>query len=422
MDQVQNKKFVGYFLKRNDLYKLSVVELLRELSNHLFEAQIMKLAIQHFQEKKLYAFDSSVGDWKCQTRTSMIIDLAQDSTFIEQSLPKELDKISTLIFHLEQLLQKINNFNSIEAQNLSRHLLQKISLNDYLAMQHIDYDPLDNTKFLSLCFLTTYQNNKFSVFTEHQMSLNKFKAVINAAKTMLCHLSINYEKKLAELYGSTNEQKALLQIETKSVQRMTALFSGFQSIFKKMKLKQQPFITNNIIFCGCGGIQIIQNKFFAIQNNEFIETTAPTDTQQEITVIDVYQFPGSLEKLQNIFGALNSQSGFPKEFYKSCNCTQPTQQQPIKSIELAIMAFFAQHPQFTNGASIDWEGLDLVNSDLKNNFDALRSLSGYSCHDMSKFQINHMYPSTIGHVLQSTDIKSLTSDVNFCGIGPDCLK
>ncbi|HSW75779.1 MAG TPA: hypothetical protein VLG50_01945 [Candidatus Saccharimonadales bacterium] len=422
MGDIKNKDLVGYFLKRNDLYKLSAVDLLRELSNHLFEANIMKLTIQHFQKKNLSVLDSSVGDWKCQTRTSIILDLVQNATLLNSQLSDELNKIDNIIFNIEHLIHKINNLNSVELQNLSRQELQKLSLYAYQKKHQLNYEPSKELTKLSLCFLTTLSNNKLPVFTQHQMSVNKLKAVINAAKTMLCRLSINYEQTLANTYGTVDEKEALKQIEFKGMQYMTALFVGFKSIFKKMKAKQQPFINHKIIVCGCGGIQTIQNTFFAPHNNEFVETAMPSDLMQEVTVIEVYQFPGSLEQLQSILSVPSTKPDIPKEFYKSCECDQPTQQPKIESIEQAIMAFFAQHPQFTNGASIDWDGLGLTNSDLKKEYDDLCTLPGYSRNDMSKFWINHMYPSTIGHILEATSIQNLTSDPNFCGLSPDCLK
>ncbi|MCX5924636.1 MAG: hypothetical protein NTZ68_04400 [Candidatus Dependentiae bacterium] len=333
MDQVKNYDFVGYFLKRKDISNISVIDLLRELNNHLFEAQIMKMAIEYFQEKKLSVFDSSVGDWKCQTRTSMIIDLVQNSTLLKSESSEELNKINAITLKLEELIQIINNFNSIERQKLSRQDLQTLSLQAYLKKQQLVYNPPENITLLSLCFLTTLQNNKLSIFTRHQMSLHKFKAIINLAKARLCRLSIHYEQNLAKTYSTVTEQTALQQVESKSMQQMTSLFTGFKSIFKKMEHKQQPFITHEIIVCGCGGIQNIQNKFYTPNNKEFTEAPMPADLSQEVTVIEVYQFPGSLEQLQNILGVPSTQTDIPKEFYKPCKCAQPTQSPKVESIE-----------------------------------------------------------------------------------------
>jgi len=90
------------------------------------------------------------------------------------------------------------------------------------------------------------------------------------------------------------------------------------------------------------------------------------------------------------------------EFYKPCHCAHPTKQQPIKCIETAIMAFFAQHPQFANGATIDFEKLELSDSTFKKEYDSLLTLDGFSMKDMSEFHIVHMYADTIQEVLLST--------------------
>ena len=96
----------------------------------------------------------------------------------------------------------------------------------------------------------------------------------------------------------------------------------------------------------------------------------------------------------------NKATDIPHEFRKSCTCKKPSKENPVKSFDEAIMAFFAQHPQFTNGAEINWQGLGLENSDLKKEFDHLLTLPGFSRENMSVFQINHMYASTIADVLK----------------------
>ena len=91
-----------------------------------------------------------------------------------------------------------------------------------------------------------------------------------------------------------------------------------------------------------------------------------------------------------------------EEYYKPCKCSNITEEiTTINNIEESITAFFAQHPQFTNHAQIDWQGLGLVDSDLHKEYEYLNTLPGYSVNDMSKFCIDHIYPATIKEALES---------------------
>lgn len=399
MDTVLTKEEIGYFLKRTDIHQISVVDLIRELHIHIFEANIIKLAIENYQYHKLSAFDCAIGDWKCQTRTSMIIDYSQDTTSFDQELSIETAKINKLLDKLQQILDQITKASSVDRQKLTK-TLQNISIQNFFQLNNLNYTPPEKLKILSLSFFTTVKNHNLPNFQQHQISVNKIKSLIIKAKIKLCELSIKYEQQLAKLYNTSDEQIALNQIEHKSFQYMTSLFSGFKGIFSKMKEKQQPFIIHNLIFCSCGGIQKSTIKFFAPENNTFKEKPLPADYQQGITIIEAYQFPGSLEQLQDILSIPHEESGIPKKFYKPCHCAHPTNQEKFDSIEEAIMAFFAQHPQFTNNAQIDFEGLGLSNSNLKKEYDYLLTLKGFSRKDMSKFHINHMYPSTITELLE----------------------
>lgn len=405
-----NKEQIGYFLKRNDIDNIAVTDLLREIQINLFEAHIIKLAIKHFQEKKLSAFDCAVGDWKCQTRTSIIIDIIQNTEHLDQKLSEELKHIEELTLKNQNVYNFINGFSPMECQEL-RHKLKESSLLSFFQKNQIYYNPSEKITLLSLCFLTTLQNNVWPIFGQYQISINKTKALINIAKKTLCHISIQYEQKLAELYSTNEEKKTLEQIEFKEAQCMTALFSGFVGIFKKMLINNQPLLINQVIFCACGGTQKISVKFFFPKNNQFQKTLMPQKLEKIVTVIQAYQYPGSLCQLQSILNVPHHELGIPEQYYKTCQCAHPTQEQKIDSLQEAIMAFFAQHPQFTNGAQINFEKLNLENSDLKKEYDHLMTLQGFNRDNMSKFHIIHMYPATIAQVLAQQKEWSYTQQI-----------
>jgi len=411
---------VGFLLKRHDIINMSVVDLIRELQHHLFEAKIIQHTITHIINNKVSNIDSSVGDWKCQVRTSMIIDIIQNNPNLYTYLSKELNSINNIITNLDNLIISINRLTPSASQQL-RQDLKHTSLYMFLQQHNVMYNTSNILTFLSLCCLTTLKNNYLPLFIKHHISTNKMKAIINHAKTTLCHLSINYEQDLASKYGTTNEQLLLKQIEFKGMQHMTALFSSFRTIYKKMKRQQQSFIMQNIWFCSCGKVQSIENQLYNCNNNIFTPTNT-TDTHQVITVIESYQFPGSLLELQNILGIPHNEPGIPKEYYQPCKCPNPTPKKSIKSIDEAIMAFFAQHPQFTNHNPIDFEGLGLLNSDLKQEYDYLLTLPGFSRQNMSIFHINHMYPSTIADVIRETTQlnNAMNQHVNKRIMQPSC--
>ncbi len=74
MNKENNCDFIGYFIPRSNINSILVDDFIRELESTIFELNIMQLTIQSVQAKQLLSFNASVGDWKCQTRASMIID------------------------------------------------------------------------------------------------------------------------------------------------------------------------------------------------------------------------------------------------------------------------------------------------------------------------------------------------------------
>lgn len=395
-----NKHTIGYLFKRDDIPKITFSDILRELQSHLIEAKIIQFSFLKIQKKKFINFDSSVGDWKCQTRTSMIVDSMNTSH--HHICDKKIKEIESLVDNLKKLLKKMISLSSGDRQKFGKENLQNSSFNQFLQKNYILYEPLQNIIFLSACFTTTFHNNILSTFKDY-LSMNKFKNIINKSKSILCDLSINYEQELAKKYGTLNEQKLLNQIEIKNVQHMTSLFAGFKPIFKKMKALKQPFLTTTTFFCQCGGVQTNRNDFYKLKQNEYSKTKVPKDHDQVVTIVEVYQYPGSLADLQQKLNIEPKATDIPHEFRKSCTCKKPSKENPVKSFDEAIMAFFAQHPQFTNGAEINWQGLGLENSDLKKEYDYLRTLPGFSRENMSVFHINHMYASTIADVLKEQE-------------------
>ena len=353
----------------------------------------------------------------------MIIDLYDQKKITTLKFSENLIIIHQLLDRTQHLLDQIKHYSNIQRQEL-RQTLKGRYVFDIMNAYHLNYTPSTELIFLSLCFLITFKNSTLPIFSHHQVSPNKMKFLINTTKKMLCKLSIEYEQQVTKTYGSKEDQIAIQQIERQHVQQMTALFVSFRSIFKKMENKQQSFIIHATIFCTCGGIQKIELLYFKFIDHDWKNLPIPNDLSQAVMAIQTYQFPGSLTNLQNILGEdvpHDPLLGFAAKHLRPCSCLQPTVHKTIKSIkealmaffaqqhrlltdgsviETEIMAFFAQHSQFTNGAPIDFEGLGLMDSDLKKEYDYLLTLPGFSIHDMSHLWIRHMYAATLKEVVQ----------------------
>lgn len=392
------KNKIGYFLKRNDVCKIKIKDLMQELYTHLFEANIIYESIQHFQSKKLYAFDSLVGDCKCQVRTSMIIDLTQNIHFAEYEMNACLQSISRVIIKLEALIKKINNYNHSECQLLTR-TLETISLYNYLEECELNLNLSEDIILISLCFFTTPTNSLLSFINNSFISTNKMKNLLIKAKVTLCELSITYEQNLAKKYGSLEEQRVLTQIEGKGFCSMTSFLPGFKHILQKMKDLQQPIIKKTKAFCACGGMQSIDIKLFTPVDEKFIHNKQAIADNTAAMIIEGYQFPGSFNQLKQILNISTEATIIPREFYKKCACSNPSALIEINTIENTILTTLAQHPQFTNDMTINFEKLDLLGSGFQQEYEHLTSKPGFSREDMSKFFVYHIYPLRIKDAL-----------------------
>lgn len=388
-----------------------VTNLINTLEIHLIEIKIILKAIRAFSDKKLLLFDSVVGDRKCQTRTSMIIDLIENEQFLKKEFEKEYDCIIKKQIETTNLLHKIKNFKFIDLKNLSIGL-QKSTLNEYLIKHNLIYKPFFDLKLISLCYFTTLSLDQMSTETDHLLSSNKLSKLLISAKKELCQLSIDYEQNLSRKYDCLRNALCLQQIEEKGICSMTSFYNSFRSILKKMKVKNQSFIKKTILFCSCGGIQKKVTKYFKPLKDKFVEQTIDNSARdQAIMVLEGYQFPGSLSQLKQILSVPTEEAYIPLSYQKLCFCKKPSNPKTSKDPESAILAFFAQHPQFTNNTEINFNDPNLFNSELHQEYNYLKSLPGFSENDMSYLYLDHCYPSTIKDFLEK-DSLSITTFVD----------
>lgn len=388
-----------------DIDKPKVDNLIQALHLHLLGMQIMLETIEQIQAQNFIALDATVCDCKCQVRASMILDLVQNISSFSESLRHEENKLTNISIKTKRLLDSIDFDKFTEIKKLIKEL-DNASLAHYFKEHQLFLDLCPKLKLTSFCYFVALKTPKMLTFVNNIITPRKIEKLRVDTKTKLCVLSIAYEQKLAKIYGSKEEQKILTQVETKRFCSMTAFFPSFKPIFTKMKQTGQSFIQKNTIFCSCGGKKSDQYQLFASENNTFILKAITPETFSSIAmIIEGYQFPGSFNQLQELLGIPVQLTEFiPKEFQKPCRCTKPIAKLTINNIEQAVLANFAQHRQFITDAPIDFEGLELADSDLKKEYDYLQTLDGFSINDMSKFCIRHIYASTIEQALQADSI------------------
>lgn len=393
---------IGYFLKRNNISNINIKDLIQELHILRFEANIMLQALNHFKHKKLSAFDCLVGDCKCQARTAMILDLIHNNHFSESKTDTYLLIINESITKITGLLQRINSSHQTEKQLLAQKLKQ-ITILEYFNQNDISFNTSDNLILISLCFLTTPVNN-ITTFNDYEsISTNKIKCLLIKAKITLCDLTIQYEKLLAQQYGCSDEQKILTQIESKGFCSMTALMPGFKHILNKVKHLNHFIVKKTTIFCICGGIINTNIKLLQGMNEYFIHIPISDELQdQAVMVIEGYQFSGSFAQLKNILGISQDETLIPIEFYKNCNCANPSKINPINNTQTAFLASLTQHPQFTTSANIDFEGLGLLDTNIHQEYTHLIAQQGYCRNNMQKYYVRHIHPSTIKDALKKS--------------------
>lgn len=402
-------KTIGLFIKRKNVSYPVIAEIHQELLLYLFEMQIMITAIDLFMNYKLLFFDSLVGDQKCQTRTSIILDLLNEKSSF-------LQNIETIKHNLNSFTQKIQNhlikfdFNNLKFTPENINFFKYPSMFDFMQKYQISFTPNQDIIFISLCFITTeLSKEKIFYLANNKISNQKITKLKALAKVALSKISINYEQELAKQYTKPIEQTILTQIECKPFSSdfcsMTPLFPSFKVIFEKIKKQKQSFLQKNIQFCACGGVLTEKYNFYHYEENKFKRIPLNQLSKSKVLmIIEGYQFNGTFTHLKELLKLPIHKNFVLSEFRKPCTCSIHTQDvHSTTNIEEVILAGFVQHPQFITNADIDWKGLGLENSDLKKEFDHLKTIPGCSIDDMSTFCIRHVYPSTIADVLKEQE-------------------
>ncbi|MBI2352820.1 hypothetical protein HYV11_01080 [Candidatus Dependentiae bacterium] len=403
---------IGYFLKRNDISHIDFKILLLEIHMNFFEAKIMQKTITSFLNLKLIDFDSTIGDRKCQTRTSRILDLANHYKQFCEKLHQEENIINQIIDNIKFLLKKISDYTQNERIELIK-ILKTEYLSSFFEKNNFLFKASEELTLLSLSYLATLSQKDLNHLMDETITPTKIKKIINhQVKSVLCLLSIEYERELARNYDLKEIAQCLQQTEKKGFCEMTAFYPSFKAIIEKMKYTSQSFAKKTTHFCFCGGVKENSFELFSFKDHQWIKNQdIAKNPSMPIMVIYGFQFQGSFTQLKNILHIPQEEVSIPKSYHRPCLCKAPLSQPIIDHIEEAILSNFAHHSQFTTDAEIHWQALGLQDSNLKKEYEYLKTLSGYSADDMSKFCINHIYAATVQDALEQ-DSPSIINNVS----------
>lgn len=399
---------IGLFIKRKNIPNPTIQDLHKELLIYLLEAQIVITSIQHLKNKNFSVFDGNVGDAKCQVRASMLIDIFSDQSIIFNQLDGITKNIEIFIHKIEKTIQE-NDFENLKIIRKKIEIFKFNAMSNFIQKYNLHLILPEEIIVPALCMITKLSKHDLHSLTHNKISKQSIDKFRELAKIQLCKLSIKYEQSLAKNYNLSEEQTILSQIESKTYSSgfasMTAFFPSLKIILKKMNLKKQPILQKNIIFCSCGGIIKIEQKIWFTQDTTFQSTNDLNIlANNPFIVVEGYQFSGSFTQLKQLLNIPEHANLISKEFRKSCTClTKCKLNNVFNNIENIILTNSTQHFQFITGAEIDWKGLGLENSNLKKEFDHLKTIPGCSVEDMSTFCIRHVYASTIADVLKEQE-------------------
>lgn len=391
---------IGVFLKHPD-YLYSNLKELKVAANVqnlelVFLQKVIELLITHHYKQ----LDPIVGDRKCQTRVSMLLDIFQEHNFTKSYCDVVQSHLNEAKEHLQNFVNKLDTKNVAELKSIIKGFYGK-QLSEIFKHNQLSYEISNDILVISLCFFLFFQYDKIVIFSDTLLSNSKAKDLLLLAKKKLLEISIHYEQSLADKYGNNEDKKILNFVETFGFCKMTAFFPSFKVILTKIQKQKQLILVKKIVFCLCGGIRDIVNDLYRANDDKLVKVSLRTK-EEVVAIIEGYQFQGSLMTLKNIINLPIDLRYLDVHSFKICTCKKFLEFTKIENIEDIILASFAQHTQFTNDTDIPWAKLGLENSDLKKEYDRLQKIPGCSLDDMSVFRIIHIYASTVGQELEDT--------------------
>ncbi len=370
----------------------TIDQYLQELKIAKVSSQVLRKTIAAIMTGQYASFDGVVGDCKCQTRTSTLLDFAplfktnapklqadlQQLQQIEQSATAEIDTITAPTYpHLAR-------------QALSMKL-KSSSILQIFKDSMPEYEPLPELKTAAQCFVTNPEN---AVFATADLAKSTVDSVTKLCKKDLCAQSISYEQQLAAEYCSQDVQKSLTHVAQKGQTTMTGFFPAIKPVLAKMIARKQAIQLRKDVFCpDCSCLQDTTTHSFSSDGTKF----QPTDQlpfNEVVMIVEGNQYPASLETLKSRLGVDPQATYIPSTSKKPCLCTTKIAQPPLPDqVEEVLLRGAAEHAQYITEEPIPFEKLGIQGSQLEQDFLARYKPSGFGIKNMSIFCIDHIYPS-----------------------------
>lgn len=200
-------KTLGLFLERANILLPRIKKIPVVLEIQLFEVNLLLAAITNFLQKNIKFFDPlSVGDSKCQTRASLLLDIYENKLFTEINIFKEKQKLIETGDRLFYLLKKFDFNNYLEIKNIMSEV-NNLSMYEIFDKYELNLNLSYELKFIGKCFLLTLNNEQINDIAQQKFSGQKINSVLSIAKKSLSLLSLKYEQLLAKQYSSLEVQK-----------------------------------------------------------------------------------------------------------------------------------------------------------------------------------------------------------------------
>jgi len=384
--------------------KASIDQYIQELKIVRLSSQVLQRTIAAILSLQYQSLDGTVGDCKCQTRTSMLLDFA---TLFKKKSP-ELQEDFNQLQQIEQTATTIVNeiapqkptmsAESTAAPTMSHSARQALSmqlkeknLQEVFSEKQLLYTPSPELKVAAQCFITTPENQAMA---NSDLAKSATENLIKQCKTELCSQSIAHEQALAKQYCEQDVRTALTYVAQKGQTSMTGFFPAIKPVLAKMVAARQAIQLQQETYCSdCSGLQDTSRYCFASDGQKFLPTkTLPPD--EVVMVVEGNQYEGSVDALKTKLGIDPKTTYIPSDYKRPCTCTTKPPRKPlVLPIEEILLRGAAEHAQYITGEPIPFESLGIQGSNLEQEYMSRRQAAGFGIENMSCFCIDHIYPA-----------------------------
>lgn len=386
--------------------KTSIDQYVQELKIAKLSSQVLQKTIAAIVAGEYKLFDGTIGDCKCQTRTSMLLDFATlfkkkspelQADFnqlqqIEQTATTMVDEIAPqkppMVAEPTPAAPPTMSHSARQALSMK---LKEQTLREVFAEKQLLYTPSPELKVAAQCFVTRPENQAMA---NSDLAKSTAESLVKQCKAELCAQSIAHEQTLAQTYCGQDVQAALTHVVQKGQTTMTGFFPAIKPVLAKMITARQAIQLQQETYCSdCSGLQDTSRYCFASDGQQFQPTkTLPPD--EIVMVIVGNQYEGSLDCLKAKLGIDPKTTYIPLAYKKPCSCTTKPPRKPLAlPVEEILLRGAAEHAQYITGEPIPFEKLGIQGSNLEQEYMSRRQAAGFGIENMACFCIDHIYPA-----------------------------